>query len=430
VSAIDWAGAKRSQRRGFLVAVAGGVVVRVAMLASKWGQDLLLNDSLWYSAQAVKLADGDGFVDPFYGGPSAEHGPLTPLLVAPVSWIGDPVPWQRAVMTLVGVAVVVGVGLLARRVAGWWAGVIAAALAAIYPNLWMNDSLVMSEAPAALLVVITLWLALDIVDALEPSDPTGPATVTTVTTVRVLACGATIGLAGLARSELVLLAPLLVIVVWRAGRFTGVRHWTRTAALLCCGTAVVLAPWVGANLVRFDTPVLLTTNDGTTLLGANCEDAYYGSDIGGWSLFCVVEEGSALGEDPGSRSARHRRMAISYARDHAGRLPLIGAARLGRGLDVVGIDNQVNGDVGEERYRWASWSGVVSWWGMGVLAVLGVRRVTGPVLWVLLTPVAGVAITTVVFYGAHRIRAPMEPVVVVLAAIALATIAARREAAT
>jgi hypothetical protein len=41
-----------------------------------------------------------------------------------------------------------------------------------------------------------------------------------------------------------------------------------------------------------------------------------------------------------------------------------------------------------------------------------------------------VAITTVVFYGAHRIRAPMEPVVVVLAAIALATIAARREAAS
>ena len=138
------------------------------MLASKWRQDLLLNDSLWYSAQAVKLAAGDGFVDPFYGGPSAEHGPLTPLLVAPVSWMDDPVPWQRAVMTVIGLAVVVGVGLLARRVAGWWAGVTAAALAAVYPNLWMNDSLVMSEAPAALLVVLALWLALDLVDPDQP----------------------------------------------------------------------------------------------------------------------------------------------------------------------------------------------------------------------------------------------------------------------
>ena len=105
---------------------------------------------VWYSGQAVKLADGDGFVDFFYGGPTAEHGPLTPLLLAPVSWMDDPVRWQRTVMTVIGLAVVVAVGLLARRVGGWWVGVVAVALAAIYPNLWMNDSLVMSEAPSAL----------------------------------------------------------------------------------------------------------------------------------------------------------------------------------------------------------------------------------------------------------------------------------------
>jgi hypothetical protein len=199
----------------------------------------------------------------------------------------------------------------------------------------------------------------------------------------------------------------------------------RTAALLCLGAAVVLAPWVGANLVRFERPVLLTTNDGTTLLGANCHDAYYGSDIGGWSLFCVVEERSPVGEDPGVRSARHRRMAISYAGDQVQRLPLIAAARLGRGLDLIGIENQVNGDVGEERYRWASWSGVVSWWVMAVLAAIGARRLTGPARWVLLTPAVAVAITTLLFYGAHRIRSPMEPIVTVFAAIAATSIAER-----
>ena len=415
MTAIDWAGATRAQRRGFVLAITTAVVVRVAMLASKWRQDLLLNDSLWYSAQAVKLANGDGFVDPFYGGPSAEHGPLTPLLVAPVSWPDDPVPWQRAVMTLIGLTVVVGVGLLARRVGGWWAGVAAAALAAVYPNLWMNDSLVMSEAPALLLVVVAVWVALDL------ADPTVPPTAR-----RALGCGAAIGLAGLARSELVLLAPLFAIVVWRSRRDATDAKRIRTVALLWAATAAVLAPWVVANLVRFERPVLLTTNDGTTLLGANCEDAYYGSDIGGWSLFCVVEEQSPLGEDPGIRSARHRRLAISYAADHVERLPLIAAARIGRGLDLVGIENQVSGDVGEERYRWASWSGVVSWWVMAVLAAVGVRRVAGPARWVLLTPVVGVAITTILFYGAHRIRSPMEPVVVVLAAVALASMAGRR----
>ena len=174
------------------------------MLVSKWDQDLRLNDSYWYSGQAVKLADGDGFVDFFYGGPTAEHGPLTPLLLAPVSWMDDPVRWQRTVMTVVGIAVVVAVALLARRVGGWWAGVVAAGLAAIYPNLWMNDSLVMSEAPAALLVVVALWLALDLVDGDRAAF-----------VARSLACGAAIGLAALTRSELVLLVPLLAIVVWR-----------------------------------------------------------------------------------------------------------------------------------------------------------------------------------------------------------------------
>ena len=164
MTAIDWAGATRAQRRWFVLAIVLAACVRIAMLVSKWDQDLRLNDSYWYSGQAVKLADGDGFVDFFYGGPTAEHGPLTPLLLAPVSWMDDPVRWQRTVMTVVGIAVVVAVALLARRVGGWWAGVVAAGLAAIYPNLWMNDSLVMSEAPAALLVVVALWLALDLVD--------------------------------------------------------------------------------------------------------------------------------------------------------------------------------------------------------------------------------------------------------------------------
>ena len=53
---IRWGDASRAQRAGFLTAVGVGAGVRVAYLASKWDQELLLNDSLWYSAQAVVLA--------------------------------------------------------------------------------------------------------------------------------------------------------------------------------------------------------------------------------------------------------------------------------------------------------------------------------------------------------------------------------------
>ena len=41
----------------------------------------------------------------------------------------------------------------------------------------------------------------------------------------------------------------------------------------------------------------------------------------------------------------------------------------------------------------------------------------GRARWWLLVPIGAVLVTTVLFYGAHRIRAPAEPVVVVLAAV-------------
>ena len=77
-------------------------------------------------------------------------------------------------------------------------------------------------------------------------------------------------------------------------------------------------------------------------------------------------------------------------------------------------------DVGEERPRWASWAGIVTWWFVAVAAVLGLRHVAAAPRRVLLAPVVSVAITTVLFYGGHRIRAPMEPVVAVLAGVWIA----------
>ena len=76
-------------------------------------------------------------------------------------------------------------------------------------------------------------------------------------------------------------------------------------AIFAAGVATLL-PWSIYNAARFDEPVFLSTNDGSTLLGANCDNSYYG-DIGGWDLLCLAPlEPVGIGHDPGEPDASER----------------------------------------------------------------------------------------------------------------------------
>jgi 4-amino-4-deoxy-L-arabinose transferase-like glycosyltransferase len=399
-----------------------GALWRVGLLAvDKWQQPLLLNDSLYYSAQARQLVHGQWFREIFVDQPGAEHGPLTSFLLASVSWVDHPVPWQRLITVLFGVGTIAVVGLLGRRVGGARVGVIAALIAAAYPNLWMNDGLVMSESLSMLLVASLLLVV-------------HRALTTPGWRVAVIA-GVLAGLAALSRSELALLIPGVAAMLWFVGRpddsrrssTVGWRQRLVRPAVLIGTAAVVMLPWVAFNLARFERPVTLTTNDGTTLLGSYCDDSFYGSNMGGWSLLCVVNDPDySVAEEPSVRSSRQRSLAVSYLRSHEKRLPLVVAARVGRSLDLYGLDSLVAQDVGEERYRWASWAGIVSWWVLAIAASFGLRRMDSRTRWLMLLPCITVAVTTVVFYGGHRIRSSMEPIVVVAAAVAIVAVLERR----
>ena len=75
------------------------------------------------------------------------------------------------------------------------------------------------------------------------------------------------------------------------------------------------------------------------------------------------------------------------------------------------------------------WAGIAMWWVLAVLAVLGWRllaRAGVAARWWLAVPLLTVVVTAVAFYGAHRIRAPAEPVIVVLAAVAVCAQLTRR----
>lgn len=391
--------------RAMLSLVALAAVVRIVYFLSKWNDELLLNDSIYYSGQAYQLRHGVWFRELFVDQPGAEHGPLTSLLMAPVSGLDNYVRWQRSVTVVTGILFVWVIGRVATEVGGRAVGYGAAAIAALYPNLWMNDGLVMSESIATLFVGLSLWGA-------WRSAHGGGA--------RLMAgFGAAVALAVLSRSEAALLAPLLftwvAVVRHRAGR-----PWKVIGVALAAG-ALVLAPWLAFNMVRFENPVLLTTNDGTTWLGANCGPAYSGPAAGGWVLDCVLDDPDyAQDEEPSVRSARQRSMAIEYVSDHLGEVPRVMALRLARTLDLYGLDNLVAQDVGEERPRWASWAGIVAFWMLAPLAVIGAARAPRRARWLFGLPVLVTLVTTVLFYGAHRIRSTAEPSVVMLAALSLA----------
>lgn len=390
-----------------------GAVWRLVILAIKWHKQLLLNDSFYYSVQAAELAKGHGYVQPFTDQPGAEHGPLTSTLMAIVSWGHNPVPYQRIVTTLCGIATVAVIGLVGRKLAGDRTGLFAAAIAAGYPNLWMNDGLVMSESVSVLVVVLWLLAMLRFVERPTPRSA--------------LLAGVLLGLAALARSELIVLEALVAVFCWFALREGGGRKLL--VAIVVGAALITISPWVIYNLSRFQDPVTLSTNDGTTLAGAYCDRVFHGPELGGWSLLCLSDDPlDGTIHEPSVMSAHRRTVGLDYLRHHLSEMPKVEAARVGRTLDVYGLRNLVFQDVGEERWHWASWAGIASFWLLAPMSVLGLRRIGRVDRWLLILPCLGVLATTLAFYGAHRIRSSMEPTIVLGAARWLAQLPFRGSA--
>jgi 4-amino-4-deoxy-L-arabinose transferase-like glycosyltransferase len=402
-------------RRPLAGVVLLAAAIRVAYWVTKWDQTLLFNDSVYYSGQARQLFEGTWFREVFFDRPGAEHGPLTSLLMSPLSFGTDYHRWQRLVTVTTGVLLVWVLGRLVTELAGSRAGLIAALVAAVYPNFWMNDGLVMSESISMLLVTLSLWAAWRAAQA-----PDGRGAVRTTVLL-----GLVLGFAMLARSELLLFVPLLLawlLVVRRRAR----RSW-RPAVLALVVSGGVVLPWVAFNMARFERPVFLTTNDGTTWLGANCDDMYHGGNSGGWTVLCITADPAYRpDEEPSVRSARQRSLAVHYVRGHLGDVPGVVIHRVGRTLDVYGLSDLLHQDVGEERPRWAAWAGIVMFWGLAVLSVLGAIGAPRRVWTLLVVPICVVLATTVLFYGGHRIRSTAEPSLVALSAMAVAGFVGRR----
>jgi len=370
-------------------------------------------DELYYEQQAIQIADGVWFKQPsFLSGPGAEsahHPPLTALVLAPVAWAtsGSALA-MRLTMAGLGVGVVALVGLIGREVRSERAGLFAAVLAAVSPNLWMNDGLIMSETLAALGTAAVIF--------------SGYRLVRSPTWTTAIVAGVASGLAMLSRSEVGLMLPLVVIPTALLLRGVSWRLRVLLAGVALAAAAATVAPWVVYNLSRFDRPVLLSHGDGGVLLGANCDSTYSGPLIGFWNGLCGAVDQPL---EPSVESATNRAAAFRYIGDHLDRAPIVAAARLGRIWGVYRPFQMADIAQAEGRPVLASRIGVGVSWVLVPLACWGavILRRHRTLLVPLAAPFVIVSLAAVAFYGLLRFRVPAEVSLVVLAAVALDALA-------
>ena len=267
---------------------------------------------------------------------------------------------QRYTVAIIGTLVVLLIGLLGRRLGGHRVGLVAALIAALYPNMWVTDGLLFAEPVARLCVLGALLLALRARDRSRATT--------------FLALGVVCGLAALARQELAFLLPLLAVPLAWSVRERGARVVAGALATTVAGGALVVAPWVAFNLSRFHDPVFISTNAGTALVGANCDPGYYGPTIGLWTSFPCLDthdQEATLGDESQVEHA-YRTRAVDYIEHHESRLPIALAARIGRTWDLYRPADMVSYSQGENRERWVSWAGLATYYPIALAALAGI----------------------------------------------------------
>ncbi len=369
-------------------------------------REAVTGDGFEWSKQGNLNAAGHWFVSAFSFRPDALRPPAWALVLSLWAFLGQHA-WfrQQLLACAIGTVTVMTVGLAARRLAGDRAGLIAAAVAGGYAGLWVYERAILSETlllPAvALMIILTYWFRE------RPS------------TQRAVALGAMCGVLAMIRSEQILTLPFLVFPVVIAAKAVPARQKAGWLMLAVVATVIVVAPWTIFNLGRFQRPVLLSNGFGAAAATGNCNQTYYGPDIGYGTLQCLPIYAKG---DQSQQDTEDTHTALTYAEHHLSRLPIVIVAHEGRTFGFWNPWQQTSIDA-----QWmGTWVGVtrlgmVSYWALLVPTVIGgvVLRRRRVALYPLLAFVAIAAIAVIPTIGDVRYRAAAEIPLVMLAAIGI-----------
>lgn len=439
---------RRGTPRRLATAIAVATILALALglrlaYASHTAEQRPRNDAASYDAIAAAIGAGQGYPSGHRRDagerrvtvPRAYRPPGYPFALGGVYALSStraPGRWAaaRVFQAILGVVTVVLVGVLARQLWGGRAGLVALALAAVYvPLIVVGGALISESLFVALILGATACTA-----ALTHSERRWPWAV---------AAGLLAGLAALTRQNGVVLvvavavgAALAGTARWRRrGVAAGAHGRTRRRRGLAAGATIVavaviaIAPWTIRNALAFGSFVPISTETGNTLAGTyNERSRTQTRDPAAWHTlhqsrtYTAYIKRARREHVPAPQVDAH---LTSAALDFIGRHPLylaeVGYWNTVRLADLAGLPRArfTAATIGV-RADFAD-AGTICFWVVGALALLGLlsaRLRRGP-RWVWLVPLALFASEVFVSTETPRFRAPLDPFVILLAALAL-----------
>jgi len=423
----------RSRRAVTAVAVGLRAIASLALAGAPVG----LHDPLLYQRFGQGIAKGQGYVS-FYGEPTSYYPPGYPFFVGAVQWVCDRLSLSSALPLAVALAQSLLGGLTVWAIVGvgdrlapgdgartpWRArwGLVAGALVAVWPNLVLHSTVLLSETLFLAVFSCFLLLALRALESGRWPDLVG--------------AGATLGLAVLVRPQVALvLAGLLVAVVLLR------RTWRQRIALVAVPILVMVvtvAPWTIRNAGVFDRFVPVSTNGGDNL----CVGFHQGA-TGHFEVPVACDTGEFYIDGPGPearRDAETTDRATTWARSHVGTLPGLSLRKLWYTYQHDHDALRAVESYEQDRFLPGPVRNVLRWVSDGYYVLVMVATVVGGAMvaqrwWrgrrsdarlaFLLVVTAASALVPVLFFGETRFKVPATPCFALLAAPAIMVVLQR-----
>jgi 4-amino-4-deoxy-L-arabinose transferase-like glycosyltransferase len=378
--------------------------------------------SYWYHAN--EIAAGRGYHSYITGEVTAYYPIGYPAILAGLFWLAHRVPFVDPDLMLVAgtfhvvvsAATVALTFVVGRRLLGVRAGLVAAALMAVFPNLIYQVTALQLETT---FVFFTLAALAVIVDHDWSSGPPSRN--------RLLVFGALLAASALIRPFSVPMLVGLLIAMLVAG--TGWRKALLAVALPVAVLVVAFTPWTIRNAVELDAFVPSSTNMGDTLCIDRNLDAKGGFR---WATHdgCVDADLPEV-----ERNRGNTRKAIEFVVEHPGRevLQVVRRARLMFAEDhdgVLAAETMGSGPLFSDGTR-SVLEDAGDWYFFVVVgaAALGfvwlVRRSPPPERWLVLAPLIAFVVIPLFLWGNPRFHLPLAPFFAVSAA-ALVTVRRRQ----